>query len=72
TDYSLERGAEQASGSNVSIIPEQRFRDSFKVAGDDILLDIIQRFVLPALEQALKDFGVVSPRSLLSRLCGDE
>jgi hypothetical protein len=72
TDYSLERGAEHASGSNVSIIPEQRFRDSFKVAGDDILLDIIQRFVLPSLEQALLNFGVVSPRSLLSRLCGDE
>ena len=72
TDYSLERGAENASGSNVSIIPEQRFRDSFKVAGDDILLDIIQRFVLPELELALKEFGVVSPRSLLSKLCGDE
>lgn len=72
TDYRLERGTENTAGSNVSIIPEQRFRDSFKVAGDDILLDIIQRFVLPDMERALKSFGVASPRSLMSRLSGDE
>lgn len=72
TDYRLQRGKENTAGSNVSIIPEQRFRDSFKVAGDDILLDIIQRFVLPAVESALAEFGVKAPRSLLSRLSGDE
>lgn len=72
TEYSLERGADSNSGSNASIIPRQRFRDSFKVAGDDILLDIIQRFVLPAVEQALKDHGIFDPRSLMSRLSGDE
>lgn len=72
TDYSIQRGAENTAGSNVSIIPEQRFRDSFKVAGDDILLDIIQYFVLPGLERALSEFGVVSPRSLLSLISGEE
>ncbi|WP_312937057.1 virulence factor SrfB [Pseudomonas sp.] len=72
TDYSLERATENASGSNVTIIPTQRFRDSFKVAGDDILLDVIQRFVLPGLEQAFAAAGVQAPRALLSKLCGEE
>ena len=29
------------------------FRDGFKVAGDDILLDVIRQFVLPAVREAL-------------------
>jgi hypothetical protein len=72
TDYRIERGAENSAGSNVSIIPEQRFRDSFKVAGDDILLDIIQRFVLPSFTRALRGVGVKAPDSLLSKLSGKE
>ncbi|WP_438284313.1 virulence factor SrfB [Pseudomonas alabamensis] len=72
TDYRLERVSEHAGGSNVTILPAQRFRDSFKIAGDDILLDVIQRFVLPGLEQAFAEAGVQAPRALLSRLCGDE
>ncbi|KAG1248579.1 hypothetical protein G6F68_013737 [Rhizopus microsporus] len=39
TDYSLDRTGSAGSGSNVHIVPEQRFRDGFKIAGDDILLD---------------------------------
>ena len=46
TDYSTD--GTSLSGSNVRIIPEQRFRDSFKVAGDDIVLDVMRRFILPA------------------------
>ena len=50
-DYSLDEG----QGINVWIIPEQRFRDGFKVAGDDILLEVIQAVVVPALKRALKE-----------------
>ncbi|MBD8472991.1 virulence factor SrfB [Pseudomonas sp. CFBP 8770] len=72
TDYRLDRAGSVGSGSNVHIVPEQRFRDGFKVAGDDILLDVIQDFVLPSFEKALLGAGVQSPGSLMSRLCGDE
>jgi len=68
TDYCLDGGP----GSNVYVIPVQRFRDGFKVAGDDILLDVIHQFILPALQQALHLCGVSNPDALLSRLVGDE
>jgi hypothetical protein len=68
TDYHLDDG----QGSNVYIVPEQRFRDGFKVAGDDILLEVIQKFVVPWLTDALKKAGVADPQPLLSRLIGNE
>lgn len=67
-DYTLDNG----SGGNVYILPEQVFRDGFKVAGDDIVHDTIQKLIVPALEQALTGFGVADPASLLSRLIGAE
>jgi hypothetical protein len=72
TDYHLDRAGNTGSGSNVHILPEQRFRDGFKVAGDDILLDVIQEFILPSFEKALQQAGVAAPAALMSRLCGDE
>ncbi|MBF4212915.1 virulence effector protein, partial [Pseudomonas donghuensis] len=45
THYQLDDG----SGNNVKITPQLLFREGFKVAGDDTLLDVIQRYVLPAL-----------------------
>ncbi len=67
-DYALDDG----QGANVFIVPEQKFRDGFKVAGDDIILDILQDFVTPALAEALRAYGVSSPEALLSRLIGAE
>ncbi|GLX89733.1 virulence factor SrfB [Pseudomonas weihenstephanensis] len=72
TDYRLDRAGNATSGSNVHIVPEQRFRDGFKVAGDDILLDVIQDFILPSFDSALLHAGVNVPASLMSRLCGAE
>jgi len=68
TDYRLDEG----TGSNVYIVPVQRFRDGFKVAGDDILLDAIHQFILPALAAALQQAGIGNPDELLSRLVGSE
>jgi hypothetical protein len=68
TDYRLDEGA----GANVYIIPEQRFRDGFKVAGDDLLLEVVQKLVVPAIEDALREHGLNDPGPLLSRLIGSE
>ncbi len=71
TDYSLDAGEAGLSGG-AYIVPEQRFRDGFKVAGDEIVLQTIQKIVLPAITQALKEFGLGEPEILLSRLIGAE
>jgi hypothetical protein len=67
-DYRLDHG----QGANVYILPEQRFRDGFKIAGDDLLLEVVQKMVLPAIESSLKSFGVTDPAALLSQLVGAE
>ncbi|PWC12523.1 virulence factor SrfB [Brenneria corticis] len=68
TQYLLDDGV----GSNVKIIPRLLFREGFKVAGDDILLDVIQLYVLPALQAALKTAGMASPEVLMAKLFGNE
>ncbi|MGM3172568.1 virulence factor SrfB [Dickeya lacustris] len=68
TQYWLDDGV----GSNVKIIPRLLFREGFKVAGDDILLDVIQLYILPALQAALKKAGVTSPDGVMTRLFGSE
>ncbi|WP_341666998.1 virulence factor SrfB [Alcaligenes sp. SDU_A2] len=72
SDYTLRRPVGAGGGSNVTILPQQRFRDSFRVAGDDVLLDVIQQHILPAFEQALINAGVDDTDVFLSRLCGNE
>jgi len=68
TDYTLDAG----QGANVYIRPVQRFRDGFKLAGDDVLLEIVQKAVIPDIEAALRAHGVSDPAPLLSRLIGSE
>lgn len=67
TQYELDDGC----GSNVKITPRLLFREGFKVAGDDVLLDVIQRCVLPALQGALRQAGVEDAGALMARLFGD-
>ncbi|MEQ4694523.1 virulence factor SrfB [Providencia manganoxydans] len=68
TRYKLDAG----NGSNVKIVPTQLFREGFKIAGDDILLDIIRLCVLPALRTSLLDSGISDPDALMSSLFGSE
>ncbi|AHG22453.1 virulence factor SrfB [Chania multitudinisentens RB-25] len=68
TQYQLGK----AAGNQFNVTPQILFRDGFNVAGDDILLEIIQRYVLPALQAALKQAGVTAPDLLMSKLCGQE
>lgn len=65
--YQLDDG----SGSNVKIAPSLLFREGVKVAGDDLLLDVIQRCVLPAIQAALHQAGVMDAPALMDRLFGD-
>lgn len=68
TQYRLDDGV----GNNVKIMPRLLFREGFKLAGDDILLDVIQLYVLPALQQAFKEAGMVNPEGVMTRLFGHE
>ncbi len=68
-DYRLEG---RPGGANQTIVPEQRFRDGFKVAGDDILLEVIGATLVPALKAAVSAVGVEEPEALLSRLIGSD
>lgn len=67
TQYQLDAGI----SSNAKIKPRLLFREGFKVAGDDILLDVIQLWVLPALEQALHASGVADAKGLMLQLFGE-
>lgn len=67
THYQLDDG----SGNNVKITPQLLFREGFKVAGDDTLLDVIQRYVLPALQTQLQKSGIADASLLMSSLFGD-
>lgn len=68
TQYRLDDGV----GHNVKIMPRLLFREGFKLAGDDILLDVIQLYVLPALQTAFKQAGMVNPEGVMNRLFGHE
>ncbi|WP_373777728.1 virulence factor SrfB [Glaesserella sp.] len=71
-DYHLDYGEHRNSGSNAYIIPTQRFRDGFKVAGDDILLDMIRDVVLTSLSDGIKAAGLKDPEPILSKLIGTQ
>lgn len=55
-----------------TICPKQEFRESFKVAGDDILEHLITNVVLPPLAEALQQAGVQDTQALLSRMIGQD
>lgn len=68
TQYWLDDGM----GNNVKISPRLLFREGFKVAGDDILLDVIQLYILPALQARLKKAVVANTDVLMDKLFGND
>ncbi len=62
TTYQLEGGT--------AVKPTQEFREGFNIAGDDVLCGLIERNVLPALLDALRQRGAANPEELLARLLG--
>ncbi|CNH54294.1 virulence factor SrfB [Yersinia pekkanenii] len=68
TQYWLDDGI----GNNVKISPRLLFREGFKVAGDDILLDVIQLYILPALQARLKKSAMANTDALMDKLFGND
>ncbi|MBI3452001.1 MAG: virulence factor SrfB, partial [Rhodospirillales bacterium] len=65
TDYTF-----QGAGGAAILTPEQKFREGFNTAGDDILHAVIRRHVLPPIEQAMAEAGVAAPEGLMQELFG--
>src|SRR6478735_3223360 len=65
--YHLEGG-----GTSVTLFPEQKFREGFNVAGDDILLRVVQGHVLPPIEAAMRAGGIANPADLMAELVGGD
>jgi hypothetical protein len=68
--YTLDEG----QGINVRITPKQLFREGFKVAGDDILLDVIRLYLQPAVKAAMMQVGHsdMAAEAMMSQLFGSE
>lgn len=66
--YQLDEGL----GRSVRISPKLLFREGFKVAGDDVLLSVIQHSVLPSLQQAIHRTGVTDAAGLMDTLFGED
>ncbi len=54
----------------VEIKPSQTFRESFRVAGDDVLRAVVERCVVPAVERHLAACGLPEPRAHLAERFG--
>lgn len=52
------------------IIPQQNFRESFRLAGDDLLREIVRNHVLEGIRRGLRTAGLSSPDVLTGRLFG--
>ncbi|CAI1614290.1 Uncharacterized protein conserved in bacteria, putative virulence factor [Serratia quinivorans] len=68
TQYRLDDGV----GNNIKINPRLLFREGFKLAGDDILLDVIGQFILPAVQQAFEQAGVSATAATMDKLFGNQ
>jgi len=53
-----------------SLVPRQEFREGFNIAGDDILRAIIERHVLPSIEKAVEQAGILESSILMTKLFG--
>ncbi len=53
-----------------AIVPVQTFRESFRIAGDDVLKAVIEQVALPCVERHLAACGVTAPRDFLNNRFG--
>ena len=53
-----------------SLFPIQNFREGFRIAGDEILREVIQIAVIPTIERALNKAGVSESRALMREQFG--
>jgi hypothetical protein len=57
-------------GTDTVLVPEQVFREGFRLAGDDILKEVIEHHILPGLTVWLAELGVPRPEAVLARVFG--
>jgi len=72
TDLIINAYRLEGAGTSVTLFPEQKFREGFSVAGDDILLRVVQGHVLPPIEAALRTAGIANPADLMAELVGGD
>ena len=48
----------EGTGANVTIFPNQEFREGFNLAGDDALLRVVRNHVIDPIKRALRDGGM--------------
>lgn len=58
TDLVVTSVAVEGSGANVTLIPEQEFREGFNLAGDDALLRVVREHVVEPIKRKLRDMGL--------------
>ncbi len=72
TDLIINSYRLEGAGTSVTLFPEQKFREGFNVAGDDILLRVVQAHVLPPIEVAMRAAGIANPADLMAELVGGD
>jgi len=72
TDLIINSYRLEGAGTSVTLFPEQKFREGFNVAGDDILLRVVQGHVLPPIEAAMRAAGIANPTDLMAELVGGD
>ena len=72
TDLIINSYRLEGAGTSVTLFPEQKFREGFTVAGDDILLRVVQAHVLPPIEAAMRAAGIANPADLMAELVGGD
>ena len=60
TDMVITTYADESHGASSVVVPHQVFRESFHVAGDDILRALIEQHVLPWFDSRLRTLGFSS------------
>jgi hypothetical protein len=51
--------------ANRAIVPSQTFREGFRIAGEDVLREVIQQVILPAIAEHLRACGLANAREFL-------
>ncbi|WP_306114443.1 MULTISPECIES: virulence factor SrfB [unclassified Roseovarius] len=57
-------------GTDTVLAPEQVFREGFRLAGDDMLKEIVEHYLLPEISTWLGEVGIGNQTMLLTRLFG--
>jgi hypothetical protein len=63
---------EIAPGTQTVIAPQQVFREGFRLAGDDILKELVEHYLLPRISAHMATLGAARPQTILADLFGGD